>query len=101
MIMDTAVKIMSSGYVCDSCIGRQFAKLLRGSSNKEKGRIIRNFLEMEHEVKKIKVDPANFQKRRKHEKCAVCEDIFDNLLKISGKIMKTLKPLSMTLLPQG
>ncbi|UCC91318.1 MAG: tRNA pseudouridine(54/55) synthase Pus10 [Candidatus Aenigmatarchaeota archaeon] len=93
MIEETAIKILNSGYVCDSCLGRQFAKLLRGYSNQERGKIIRDFLAMECEAKKIKADPANFEKGKKREKCMVCENLFDNLSKISDKILKTLKPM--------
>ncbi len=93
MIKETAIKILNSGYVCDSCLGRQFAKLLRGYSNNERGRIIRDFLAMECEAEKIKADPANFEKGKKRDKCVVCENIFDNLSKISDKILKTLKPM--------
>jgi tRNA pseudouridine synthase 10 len=91
MIEETAIKILSSGYVCDSCLGRQFAKLLKGKTNREKGKTIRDFLAMEHEAKKIRVDPMNFGK--KPEKCTVCEDIFDNLSEISGNILRKLKPV--------
>ncbi len=90
MIRDIAVKILNSGYVCDSCLGRQFAKLLRGYSNQERGRIIRDFLAMEYEAKKIKADPANFEKG---ERCVVCEDILDNLPKFAEEILKKLKKM--------
>ncbi len=90
MIRDIAVKILNSGYVCDSCLGRQFAKLLRGYSNQEKGRIIRDFLAMEYEAKKIKADPANFEKV---ERCVVCEDILDNLPKFAEEMLKKLKKM--------
>lgn len=90
MIRDLAVKILNSGYVCDSCLGRQFAKLLRGYSNQERGRIIRDFLAMEYEAKKIKADPANFEKG---ERCVVCEDILDNLPKFAEEILKKLKKM--------
>ena len=91
MIRDIAIKVMNMGYVCDSCLGRQFAKLLRGCSAKEKGKIIRNFFAMENETEKIKVDRSNFGKR--HEKCMVCDDLFEELSEISEKILKTLKPM--------
>ena len=93
MIRDIAVNILNSGYVCDSCLGRQFAKLLRGYSNHEKGKIIRDFLAMEHEAKKIKVDPANFEKRKRQEKCVVCENLFKNLSEFSEEMLKKLKKM--------
>ncbi|MEE9323901.1 MAG: tRNA pseudouridine(54/55) synthase Pus10 [Candidatus Aenigmarchaeota archaeon] len=93
MITDIAVKILNSGFVCDSCLGRQFAKLLRDYSSMEKGKITRKFLAMEYETGEIKVDPANFEKGKKPEKCVVCENLFDNLLEISGEILKKVKQM--------
>ncbi len=91
MIEETAIKILSLGYVCDSCLGRQFTKLLSGYSNRERGKTIRKFLAMEYEAGKIKADPSNFAKGK--EKCVVCEDLFDNLPKISDKILKTSRSM--------
>jgi tRNA pseudouridine synthase 10 len=88
MIEETAIKILNSGYVCDSCLGRQFAKLLRGYSNHERGKIIRDFLAMECEAKKIKADPANFEKGKKRKKCVVYpEPIKSEISRELGKMI--------------
>jgi tRNA pseudouridine synthase 10 len=45
-IVDPVRKILSLGPICDSCFGRQFAKLSTGLTNAERGRAIKIFLAM-------------------------------------------------------
>lgn len=102
MIKETAIKIMNSGFVCDHCLGRQFAKLLSGYSNDQRGKIIRNFLAMEYETKLFKINTSNlygleFRKRkikaRKPGKCVVCRNLFEELPKFTDQAAKKLKAL--------
>lgn len=45
-IIRTALKIIRLGPICDSCLGRQFARLSTGFTNQERGRTIKSFLAM-------------------------------------------------------
>lgn len=105
MKMDAKIKgiaagILSSGFVCDSCLGRQFARLVKAKTNNERGRIIRASLALEYRCGKIKVDPSNFRgydykesNPEKHLKCVVCENILENLAKVSERPLKELKKM--------
>ena len=60
-IMEKAVKILKQP-VCDSCLGRQYAQLLSGYSNKERGRVIRTVVAMNIDRTDMKheLDMSNF-----------------------------------------
>ncbi len=99
--METIVKkietIMKSGYVCDHCLGRQFAQLLTGTTNVERGKSIRMFAAILYDADEIDVDPSNFygiklrnKKSGDKKKCIVCEGAFDNMGKVAKKIAKKL-----------
>ncbi len=99
MISEKAKRILRIGYVCDHCLGRQFAQLLTGTSNKERGKAIRYALALEFENKPFKVDKSNFtefffRKRKikeKKPKCVVCDNIFDKFGFWSKKAVEKLK----------
>lgn len=100
-ILDSAREIMLDGYVCDNCLGRQFAQLLTGQTNKERGKALRLVLSMQEEHKDQKVDPANFRdldfrhKKIKCEKkpCCICNDLFLMLPKITKKVLDETQDL--------
>jgi len=46
-ILDSAIKVLSKYYLCDRCLGRLFARLSMGWTNKERGEIIKKALVME------------------------------------------------------
>ncbi|RLG13512.1 MAG: tRNA pseudouridine(54/55) synthase Pus10 [Candidatus Nanohalarchaeota archaeon] len=100
-IIDTAKTILKTGYVCDNCLGRQFAQLLSGYTNKDRGKAIRLILAMQAELDDEKISAVNFSgltfrnKKIKSEKatCCVCEGLFENLPKISKKILKEIHDL--------
>ena len=46
-IQQIVEKIVSEGFVCDNCLGRQFANLSTGWTNKERGYAIKLFILME------------------------------------------------------
>jgi len=87
-----AIDLMKDHYVCDSCAGRQFAELLSGLSNKQRGKIIRHYIAfLIDSGEKIDVDTSNFYgikfrnvkiKPKKPGKCKVCKNFF--LEKIDG-----------------
>jgi len=95
------VEILKDGYVCDHCLGRQFAQLLSGFGNEERGRILRHFAAMLIDSEeKIDVDNSNFFgikfhnkkiKSKKPKKCYVCSNLFKELKKKTKLIIKELK----------
>jgi len=89
--------------VCDHCLGRQFAQLLTGYSNDERGLPIRNFIAFEIDSKKNmqKINSNNFygfkfrniKIKTKKEPCEICNDYFKEELKYNvNKIKKKMKP---------
>jgi tRNA pseudouridine synthase 10 len=99
-VMEKAIGMLGLGYVCDSCLGRQFAKLIKNKTNKERGRMIRDSLAAEYHARKIRADPMNFldydykeSNTEKHLKCVLCENILENLAKISEKPLRELKKM--------
>jgi tRNA pseudouridine synthase 10 len=101
VIKDTAMKIMKAGYVCNHCLGRQFAKLLSGYSNYQRGEIVRTYLAMEYETKPFDINLSNFHgfrfrkgvKTRKPGKCFVCKDLFRELAKFADQAANRLKKI--------
>ena len=103
-VMEKVGMILKLGYVCDHCLGRQFAQLLEGYSNDERGRLLRKvFLMSADAQRKIDIDRANITEQfhsetlkktikpsKKHAKCIVCGGLFENLDKWIGKIRKAL-----------
>ncbi|NIO22412.1 MAG: tRNA pseudouridine(54/55) synthase Pus10 [Candidatus Aenigmarchaeota archaeon] len=92
---------MNLGFVCDHCLGRQFAKLLSGYSNDQRGEIVRRLLAMEYEAKPFKLDTSNFHgftfrrkmKTRKPGICVVCKNLFEELPKFADQAAKILKKM--------
>lgn len=89
--------------VCDSCLGRQFAQLLTGYTNKERGRLLRTLIAMSIDKENYSgdLDMSNFIGHGFHKleqknaiekkKCWVCEDIFSELDKVADKVAKVAK----------
>jgi len=78
-LLDVAIKVLDQGPICDSCLGRQFAKLSTGWSNKERGAAIRMVLVMHRN-----------QEMQKAEKCWVCNGLFDALDVWAQRAIKAL-----------
>jgi tRNA pseudouridine synthase 10 len=100
MIYPVAKKILKKQYVCDHCLGRQFAQLLTGESNRDRGRRIRSALALEYEAKPFQIEKSNFHGYRfrqqpidpkKPGKCSICGDFFLNLNRWSEKVKKSRK----------
>jgi len=98
---DKLAEILKEGYVCDHCLGRQFAQLLSGFGNEERGKILRYFVAMLIDSgEKINVDSSNFfgikfhnkkVKTKKPKKCYVCSKLFKELKKKVKLISKKLE----------
>lgn len=99
-VKEYAIEILRENYLCNHCLGRQFASLLTGYSNEERGRIIRHFLAfLLDSGEKIKINEANFYgikfrnvklKQVKPRKCHLCNDIFEKLKPKAAAILKKL-----------
>ncbi len=71
--------------LCDHCLGRQFAKVGHGMSNRERGETLRKAIwEREEGRSKDQLELP--------EKCWLCENLFDELEKFSELVMKKLQP---------
>src|SRR3989338_3335610 len=91
--------------VCDSCLGRQFAQLLSGYTNVQRGHLLRTLVAMSIDREDYfgDLDMSNFHGFGFHKldmknandavkkKCSVCEGIFDSLEKIADKVAKAAK----------
>ncbi len=64
-VLELGKKIMCMGYICDRCLGRQFAELLTGMDNAERGRIVR--LSVAMEIDRIAADPEELKKFEEDE----------------------------------
>ncbi|MEM5784182.1 MAG: tRNA pseudouridine(54/55) synthase Pus10 [Candidatus Aenigmatarchaeota archaeon] len=98
--------------ICDNCLGRQYAQLLSGFSNKERGNCLRLFFSFLIDGNLInqevlnKLEPSNFKnftfrqnknfyelvKKSEIKKCKICNDFFkEDIEKYVEKIIKKLK----------
>ena len=101
-VTEKAIEAMKGQFICDSCIGRNFAELLSGLTNKERGRIIRHYIAfLVDSGERIDVDTSNFYgikfrnvkiRPDKPKKCAVCKNFFlDELEDTARKILDRVK----------
>ncbi len=74
-IIAAARTIIHEGPICDNCLGRQFAKIASGLTNKKRGEIVRSVLEAE----------------LKEGKCWLCNGLFENFDALVVKALETLK----------
>lgn len=104
-LIEKSIRILDR-YLCDHCLGSQFAGLLTGYTNEQRGNLIRNVLAMMIDSQNIdysKIDPSNFYgfrfrenknfKTSKPGKCWLCNDIFDELDDVIKKAEKKLKKI--------
>ncbi|HIQ49690.1 MAG TPA: tRNA pseudouridine(54/55) synthase Pus10 [Nanoarchaeota archaeon] len=90
--------------ICDNCLGRVFAQMLSGMSNKERGRIIRDFAAFLIEAQELEnfaqenFNEYNFRLTKKTSSkkklnCYFCGNIFEKLEKIAEKAIKKLEKI--------
>lgn len=97
-LISSAKKILASRYLCDNCLGRQFAQILSGYSNAERGKSIRMILAMDYEIKNFKIKSQNLHGfilrssnlKTTKGKCELCGDLFQNLDKLADKVIKKI-----------
>jgi len=92
---------------CNHCLGRQFAQLLSGYTNAERGSFLRAALAADIDAGRSfeKINPNNFagftfrqnkdfEKLPKEKKaCEVCNGLFADIDKLAAKVAKKLKPI--------
>jgi tRNA pseudouridine synthase 10 len=93
--------ILGGGYVCDRCLGRQFAKFMKSKDNSENGRKIRALLRADYSEGKIKADPSNFvsgpggrAKQVECLRCTLCENVLERLGELSDKPVSELTKMT-------
>ncbi|KAF5419639.1 MAG: tRNA pseudouridine synthase Pus10 [Candidatus Methanogaster sp.] len=77
-IPDIARAVLDEGLICDHCLGRQFAKLSTGLTNRERGAAIRLVLAMTADAADDDDEPMH-PDLRIPERCWVCNGIFEEL----------------------
>ncbi|HII81253.1 MAG TPA: tRNA pseudouridine(54/55) synthase Pus10 [Methanosarcina sp.] len=107
-VLETSKKILHEGPICDHCMGRQFAKLSTGLSNRERGQAIKLSLVLEGDrIYKSENDdsllkelvPCSAHARRtlriegEDEQCWVCLDQFKKLDSWADEAAKALEGL--------
>jgi len=97
-IQQIVKKIISEGHVCNNCLGRQFANLSTGFTNKERGQAIKLFILMENDanfkIKHIsnkKNDIQEYDLIGKDEVCWICLNLFETLDEWTDKIVQELE----------
>ncbi len=84
-LIEVAIKVVREGPICDSCLGRQFAKLSTGLTNKERGMAVKTVLSM------MSVQNIENLKIPDKEKCWICNGLFDKLEYWANKAVEEIK----------
>ncbi len=95
-------RVLKDFFLCNRCLGRLVAQLLTKTSNKERGRIIRNFFAILYDAGEIEIKKENlyginlrFRKVEMDKKpvCFICKNFLDdeNLTKKAQEIMQKIK----------
>ena len=114
-LIEKSIKILDKR-ICNNCLGTQFATLLTGFTNEQRGKMIRDCLAVLIEGESIdysKIDASNFygykfrrnknfsKRIKKPTKCWMCHDIFNDIDKIVRKAEKKLKKIEFDSLLVG
>lgn len=107
-VLEISKKILHEGPICDNCLGRQFAKLSTGLSNRERGQALKLALALEGDrIYKTEKDdsllkelaPCSVFARKalgtegEDEQCWVCLDQFKKLDEWADEAVKALEGL--------
>jgi tRNA pseudouridine synthase 10 len=82
-ITSLTLKIFEMGDVCDACLGRQFARVIRAADNSERGMKIRAMI-----AKEGHAQPAG----HKDATCPLCENTIAGIAASASNIVKKIKP---------
>jgi tRNA pseudouridine synthase 10 len=75
--LETAKRILRRGSVCDNCLGRQFAQISTGTTNRDRGRTIREALG-EAEAK---------------GRCIICDGVFRDIGRYAREAVRALEDM--------
>ncbi len=102
-VIEKAMKLLRNFVICDRCLGRQFAQLLTGTSNKKRGEALRFLLAMLvdatgdfHGMKKENFSGFRFRNKKlkgekiERKRCEICNGVFEKVDSIARKIAKRL-----------
>ena len=101
-ILDKTLKILEQP-TCDHCLGRQFGQLLTGTTNAQRGSLLRTLAAMSIDVADYPggADFSNFASHRFHHvelkkkpqrtTCSVCDDLFTRLERFVPKMQRAAK----------
>ncbi len=78
--LERAFELLSAGPICDTCLGRRFAKLGKGLTNAERGRAIRILWAMARETEPA--EPGH---------CWVCDDVFTRAGDFARKALELVR----------
>ena len=107
-VLEISKKIMHEGPICDHCLGRQFAKLSTGLSNRERGQALKLALVLEGDriyksenndflLKELALCSAFARKTLgtggEDEQCLVCQDQFKKMDRWTDEAAKALEGL--------
>ncbi|MFH0890237.1 MAG: tRNA pseudouridine(54/55) synthase Pus10 [Candidatus Aenigmatarchaeota archaeon] len=101
MITEKAKLIIEKGYICDNCLGRQFAQLTKGTTNAVRGKAIRDVFAFSADAEnKTDIDIANIASydfrnykipaREKKPVCKICGNFFITLPAIAENVAKKI-----------
>lgn len=110
ILLQKLYEIFIRGYICDNCLGRQFAQLLSNTNNKKRGMILRHFFAFILDFYPVNVDLRNFltfvfrnekirsqlekmKQEKKKNVCYVCKNFFteENIKKWKDLVLKEIK----------
>src|SRR3989338_9633108 len=101
-MLEQAKGLLAGRYLCDNCLGRQFAQLGSGLTNAERGRAVRVALLLRYEQEPFPIDSRNFAgwklrkqklaqpKKQKPAVCEICGGLFSELEKLAEQAVKKM-----------
>ncbi len=92
-LLELARAVLSEGLICDHCLGRQFAKLSTGTTNRERGAAIRLVLAM---VADMNGDELLKSEIALPKRCWVCNGIFGELDTWASRALERLGDIEYT-----
>jgi len=95
---------MKRGFICNHCLGRQFAQLTKGTTNEIRGKSIRDlFAFVADSGEDAKIDPVNLhvyefrnskiKVGKKTPICKICNNFFDKTEKLSADACRKISKL--------
>ncbi|MEM7821806.1 MAG: tRNA pseudouridine(54/55) synthase Pus10, partial [Candidatus Aenigmatarchaeota archaeon] len=102
-ISKTAINVLGKWVLCDNCLGRIWAQLLSGTSNKERGKTIRRYVAMLIDSgEKIEINEKNlygiklrnFKNVTEKEECYICKNFFEEkIYEFAKKVLEESKKI--------